>query len=188
MYAGPRMNKCVTKYLSGVGFESPDNAVFNQELGSCFGAVLEPPQSPNYISVFTDPPTSNQYTSYDFEMAKLYLDRNKIHYRNLTYDLSNSDGWDWEARPDIVEEWYTPTAQVVNTHMEIIVYGLEGEVTERTIYAYDSIPSEVMGRNPMLFNAEQIAVQRIREAAGLNTQPLYLWRKGEGVVVDCGCE
>jgi hypothetical protein len=188
IYAGPRMNKCVTKYRSFVGQIGPDTSTFNQELGSCFGAVLEPPQSPNYISVFTDPAGSSSYTSYDFEMAKLYLDRNKIHYRNLTYDLSNSDGWDWEARPDIVEEWYTPTAQVVNTHMEIIVYGLEGEVTERTIYAYDSIPSEVMGRNPMLFNAEQIAVQRIREAAGLNTQPLYLWRKGEGVVVDCGCE
>jgi hypothetical protein len=187
IYAGPRMNKCITKYRWFIGLLGPDISTFNQELGSCFGAVLEPPQSPNYVSVFTDPAGSSSYTSYDFEIAKLYLDRNKIHYRNLTYPQSNSDGWDWEARPDIVEEWYTPSTTLVNTHMEIIVYGFEGEVTERTIYAYDSIPSEVMERNPLLFTAEEIAVQRIREENGHNTQPLYLWRRGEGVVKDCGC-
>lgn len=188
IYAGPRMNKCITKYRWFIGLLGPDISTFNQELGSCFGAVLEPPQSPNYVSVFTDPAGSSSYTSYDFEIAKLYLDRNKIHYRNLTYPQSDSNGWDWEARPDIVEEWYTPSTTLVNTHMEIIVYGFEGEVTERTIYAYESIPAEVMEQNPLLFTAEDIAVQRIREENGHNSQPLYLWRKGEGIIVDCGCD
>ncbi len=103
IYAGPRVNKCITAYMSFCRSIGPNTSTFNQELGSCFGAVMEPPHSANYQSVFTDPPDSSTYTTDDYNSAKIHLDRNKIHYRNLTYDLSNPLGWDWEARPDIVE-------------------------------------------------------------------------------------
>jgi hypothetical protein len=72
---------------------------YNQELGSCFGAVQEPPQSPNYISVFTDPPTYFTYTPYDFNAQHIRLSRSMKYITEIiTYAPSDPDGLDWDAR------------------------------------------------------------------------------------------
>jgi hypothetical protein len=164
LYAGPRMNRCVTRYRSYIGlpYMGPDNVVFNQELGSCFGAVREPAQSDDYVSVFTDPSFVNTYTQDDYDSAKIMLDRLRVHYRNLTYDVNEPEGWDWEMRPDEVEFWYSDEA-IEETHLEIIVFGYEGEVLNKTSYAYDEIPYKVMEENPMLFTKEEARQRRLEQ-------------------------
>jgi len=171
LWSGPRMNKCITSYKSYVGVSGPDVSTFNQELGSCFGAAFEPAWDPQYyLTVFSAPPSSNTYTEDDLKIISVYLGRSKIHYANLSLDFNDLNSKDWEARPDIVEEWYTPENKVVNTHMEIIEYGFEGEVLNRTIYAYNEIPSTIMRENPMLFTLEEVEQRELEERQGLTGQ------------------
>ena len=110
-YDGPKMNQCSNLYRDPIGLAGADIATFNQELGSCFGAVSEPPVSAEYTSVFTGPPGSQTYTQDDYDCSTVMLNRSRVHYRNLTYDADDEEGFDWEMRPDEVLTWYSGTSK-----------------------------------------------------------------------------
>ncbi len=168
-YDGPRMNKCTSAFRQGAGLTGPDVSVFNQELGSCFGAVLEPDQSSNYQSVFCDPPNGNTYTQDDYDCATVMLDRARVHYRNLSYDASDPQGWDWEMRPDEVQIWYPGTSKKQNQQTFVItVYGEKGEVIEHGAYPLNDVPSRVMKMAKMIFTPQEVEARELQESQ-LNT-------------------
>ncbi len=84
-----------TNNIPGLGsgiIYGAEHPAFHQELGSCFGAVLEPPDI--LPTVFSAGSQETNYTIHDLQMSKLYNDRNKIHYRNRTFAQEDSEGWD----------------------------------------------------------------------------------------------
>ncbi len=165
IYNGPVMNKCATAYRDYIGLNGPDISTFNQELGSCFGAVLEPSQSSTYTSVFTDPAGSESYTQDDYDCATVMLDRAKVHYRNLT--ITGEDAYDWEMRPDEVLTWYPEDSDKKNKKNEVLTYkavGIDGEIIEEGTYPIDQVPSRVMKMAKIIFSPEEIAAQERKEA------------------------
>jgi hypothetical protein len=169
---GPRISKCVTKYKWYIEPNNPDNVVYNQELGTCFGAIHEPPQSPNYSSVFTDPSSANTYTPYDFNAQHIRLSRSMIHYRNFSYIPGDSEGLDWDAHPSIVDQWYNQPSSKENTFLDYKVLDFDGSVIEKGSYKYSEIPSRIMELSPALFTAEEIAQRRLSEQQGAATVQL----------------
>lgn len=163
---------CEVRFKSYVGCNSgcsvpgANNAVFNQELGSAFGAYREPPQNPNYLSVFTDPACCNTYTSYDYSCATVYLNRSKVHYQNLNYALTDPEGYDWEIRPDSVLLSF-PGGKT-NSEPEGRTFRvkrvLENGKMESEVYEYGKVPSTVMKQFRFSFTKEEIE-QREREEA-----------------------
>jgi hypothetical protein len=171
VYDGPKINKCSTAYKDYVGVSGADISTFNQELGTCFGAITEPPVSSNYDSVFTDPAGSNTYTSDDFDCSTVMLDRARVHYKNLT--ASGDDAYDWEMRPDEVLTWYPGTGkQVYGPMLEYKVIGFEGEIIEQGLYRLSDVPSRVMKMAKIMFTPEQIAQKENQEK-----NPVYKFKK-----------
>lgn len=164
IYEDAKMNKCITRFMPEAGFSNANSAIFNQELGSCFGAVLEPSQSSQYESVFTDPVGSQSYTPDDYNCSKLLLNRSRVHYRNLSFDVSNPEAWDWEMRPDEVLNWYPGTSTRKGKWMSVTVYGDKGNVISHKEYDLNNVPADVMADHPMLFTPEQVRRRRIEEA------------------------
>jgi len=144
-----------------------NNWVFNQELGSAFGAQEEPPQSSNYVSVFTDPGGSAIYTPYDYSCSIVRLTRSKIHYRLLSYG-TNPDGYDWEVRPDSVAMWYPTTLKQIQLGGQKfwtkVIY--EDGSTETKVYDYDKVPSSVMKQFRFIFKKEDIEKAEKEEKQG----------------------
>jgi hypothetical protein len=173
-YDGAKINKCSTSYRDNVGLNGPDNYVFNQELGTCFGCVQEPPQSTSFTSVFQDPTTADTYTQDDHDCATVMLDRSRVHYRNLQYYEFESDGWDWEMRPDEVQIWYPGTSKKQNQQTFVItVYGEKGEVIEHSVYPLNDVPSRVMKMAKMIFTPQEVQARELQESQ-LNTN-LKIW-------------
>jgi hypothetical protein len=141
-------------------------------LGTCFGAIHEPPQSPNYISVFTDPATSNIYTPYDLNAQHIRLSRSMIHYRNFSYPLDSYEGADMDAHPSIVDQWYNQPSKKENTFLDYKIIDFDGSVIEKGSYKYSEIPSRIMELSPALFTAEEIAHRRLSEQEGAATVQL----------------
>jgi len=170
VWNGLRMEKCTTGYRDTVGRDSlglypgPDNNVFNQEIGSCFGSVNEPDRIDSlYNSVFTDPTPENTYTPDDYDCETVYLARSKVHYRNLYYSASDPEGWDWELRPDLVNYYYSPST--TNSRIfEFVLFGENGSVIEKGAYPLDDVPSRVMKMAKLMFTPEEIASREKKEA------------------------
>jgi len=172
-YNGPIQATCEVQFRSGVGCNSgciypgSNNWVFNQELGSAFGAQEEPPQSSNYDSVFTDPGGSAIYTPYDYSCSIVRLTRSKIHYRLLSYG-TNPDGYDWEVRPDSVAMWYPTTLKQIQLGGQKfwtkVIY--EDGSTETKVYDYDKVPSSVMKQFRFIFKKEDIEKREKEEKQG----------------------
>jgi len=161
---GPIINKCVNKYRDYVDPNTPDSPVYNQELGTCFGAVREPEQSSTYDSVFTDPPDSATYTSDDLNASNVRLTRTPIHYWNQEYAEDDPEGFDWEARPDVVEQYFgSGDSKKKNKQFIVRYYGYDGS-TSTFEYDYDKVPSSVMKQFPLIFSKEEI-LKRIKEEA-----------------------
>lgn len=173
VYSGPRMTKCTTAYKFwvgnpvGGGADGPDNGVFNQEIGSCFGSVSEPPTTETYVSVFTDPNGSMTYSEDDLNAQSVYFDRGLIHYRNLSYDKEDPEGWDWELHPNLVDDYYNTGRE----WLEYIVYGEAGEVKRRDIYLMDDVPLDVMKNSRLIFSEEEIRQRAYEEKHGLKPSP-----------------
>lgn len=167
IYDGPKMNRCSTAYyhiIGETGGPAPgaDNWVFNQELGSCFGSVAEPPQSSNYDSVFKTPTSFSTYTSDDYDCSTVMLDRARVHYKNLT--VSGENSYDWEMRPDEILTWYPGTSKSSNQVLDYKIIGFNGEIIEKGAYPIDEVPSRVMKMAKIIFTPEQIANQERKEA------------------------
>lgn len=173
-YNGPIQKWCEVQFRSTVGcntgcaFPGSNNTVFNQELGSGFGARLEPPQSPNYVSVFTDPTSANTYTPYDYSCSNVRLTRSKIHYKVLSYG-TNPEGFDWEVRPDSVAMWYPTDAPKINLGgQKFWVKRIADDGSTKTeIYDYDKVPSSVMKQFHLIFRKEEIEKREKEEQQGI---------------------
>ncbi len=93
-------------------------------------------------------------------------DRNKIHYRNRTYAQSDSNGWDWEARPDIAEQWYN--ADILGKGMyeetfEQLIFAYDGSLKEKNVWTRGDIPYKVMKQYPMLFTEAEVLERRLEQ-------------------------
>jgi len=162
-YDGPKMNQCSDLFADGVGSNGADTTVLNQELGSCFGAVTEPAQSSTYDSVFTDPTSENTYTQDDYDCSIVMLDRARVHYRNISYALSDPEGFDWEMRPDEVLIWYPGTSKKSSKTYVFTRYTQNGEIISKT-YKEGEVPLFVMKAFKHQFTPAQIAACEKKEA------------------------
>jgi hypothetical protein len=159
---GYAYNKCIIQFYHYVGLGGPDNDVFNQEIGTCFGAVFEPPLSSNYVSVFTDPAMSNTYTEDDLNCQYVRMHRSKVHYLNKSYDYFNDpEAWDWEMRPDEVEFWYSSKKNSAKT-FTYKVFNFDGSI-ESHIYTYDNVPLEIMKQFKDIFSEKEIEEREAKE-------------------------
>jgi len=171
MWDGPQMIKCHTAYYESIGgttgsFQGADNTVFNQELGTGFGCVTEPAVSSNYESVFTQPCPFDTYTQDDYDCATVMLNRARVHYMNLSFEITDPEGYDWEMRPDEVQTWYPGTSK--STGSQTLVYkviGFNGEIIEEGSYSLDEVPSRVMKMAKIIFTPEEIATREKEENA-----------------------
>ena len=164
-YNGPVTNKCSVMFRSSIGGVSPNSRVLNQELGSVMGAITEPPSSNNYESVFTESGTSPNYTEDDYNCADIYLNRSLLHFRNLDYNWDDPEGWDWEQRPDIVDEWFGEDSSPSKGKriFHIREFDINGVTTKDIFYDYEDIPSEVMKKWPMMFTRKEVKQQEKAE-------------------------
>lgn len=163
-YNGPVKRKCSVIFKQGVAHNSPDDGAINQELGSVMGAITEPPQSENYTSVFADPPNSYTYTNDDYTCAHIYLSRSLLHYQNLDgYEWGDPEGWDWEQRPDIVDQWYSDTTWKANRTFHVREFDEHGNITKDIFYKQHQVPSKIMKQWPMMFSEEEIKQKQMLE-------------------------
>ena len=170
MKSGPIILKCSTSYKDWIDPNDPDNSVYNQELGSCFGAVNEPAQSSTYTSVFTDPAGWETYTPDDLNSSNVRLTRTPIHYLNQDYANDNPEGWDWEAHPETVEQYFGPGKKQIENNIEYIVryYDYDGSISQFK-YTPKTIPSSVMKQFPLIFTKEEILKRISEETTSIGT-------------------
>lgn len=166
---GPIINKCANKYKDYVHPTEPDNHVYNQELGTCFGGVQELSASPTYESVFV-PGIVPTYTPDDLNCSDVRLTRTPIHYWNQDYTITDPEGFDWEPHPDIVSQYFG-TDKSSKFEREFIVrrWDYDGSsTTER--YTMKTIPSKIMKEFPMIFTKEEIKLKMLEEKGILDRE------------------
>jgi hypothetical protein len=152
VFEGPVISSCASIFTGGVHKTEPNNWLYNQELGTCFGAIAEP-YNINQESVFTDPTNVETYTKADYENVKVYLTRSRIHYRNggamnpIPPTLTLEDQ-DYEARPDIVEKYYGENALKSASMDKTFVYKDESGTHS---YNYYEVPEDVKAMFPTMF-------------------------------------
>lgn len=162
--SGPVKIKCTVVFKESIGIGGPANGAMSQEFGSVMGAKLEPPQSPNYSSVFCDPPNSNSFTEDDYMAAHIYLSRSLMHAYNAEFEFPDPEGYDWELRPDIVKQYYPDTGNYSKMDLSLVMktYTKNGEI-KIISYDYDSIPSSIMKQDPVLFSPKEIKQRENQE-------------------------
>ncbi|MDZ7776147.1 MAG: hypothetical protein U5L09_11380 [Bacteroidales bacterium] len=134
------------------GPTNPDNYLYNQELGSAFGATFEPDMVDAAETVFLTTGNTPTYTEHDYDGADVYLNRSLVHYRNYDFDMDDPEGWDWELHPDEVKNYY-PTLQgnaPEPTHFIMGITQPNGQIKETT-YEYDKVPERVKKQFPFTF-------------------------------------
>jgi hypothetical protein len=144
---GPGILKASAIFKSTINPTEPDNWVYNQELGTLFGATQEPTSVQPDETVFADPTLENTYTPYDYECAEIYLDRSRIHYWNQS--ASGLDAYDWEIRPDLVSNYYGTKKK---SPQKVIHYIFNEDGSRDTFtYKYDEVPEDVKLTFPEMF-------------------------------------
>ena len=140
---------------------NPNSQKYNQELGTCFGAVREPTSISPYDSVFTDPSGVYSYTSLDLKAVKIYLNRSRMHY----YDSTKGDfAYDREAHPDIVEQYYSGNTLKSSKEQNMrFVYYEDGI---KHSYDYDNVPQDVKEMFPSMFNIDKKLI--------VNNEPVFV--------------
>jgi len=152
IFDGPIIDSCAAVFIGGAEFTA-DNFLYNQEIGTCFGAVTEP-YNLHQPSVFAEPYTSETYSEGDLENAKVYLTRSRIHYRNGPQIQSTDtqlplEDQDYEARPDIVEIYYGENSLKSASLDKTFVYKDGDGVTHS--YDYYEVPEDVKAMFPTMF-------------------------------------
>lgn len=156
----PMINRGIVIFNYIVDPLEPDNRVYNQEIGSVFGATNEPRYnnydgSP-YDTIFHEfvPAGMYTYTEMDLQCAQVYLNRSRIHYWNEVYDEEDLYGYDWEIRPDLVTDYY-PFGKTSSPGRVLVSYEKKGkQFTEE--YNYFETPVDVMKMFPEIFSNEDI--------------------------------
>ncbi len=146
--SNPRIVQTAALFKSYVDPVNADNKVYNQELGTCFGATGDDPNvSPNN-SVFTDPTYVDTYTINDNNCADIMLDRSRIHYKNNGYTGENS--YDWEIRPDLVSNYYPGGKDNGKRILTFFLFKEDGTRLSTT-YDMDKVPEEIKKMFPTIF-------------------------------------
>ena len=140
-----------------------DVHVYNEEIGSAFGATFEPNfenyGGTQYESVFRQAalklsvPT---YTSMDEQCADVYLGRSRVHYWNEDYSDDDPEGFDWEIRPDLVSNYYTELTRKNSrsTGRVLVSYTNSKGKNVVELYNYFDTPSEIMKMDYIHLQAE----------------------------------